>query len=124
MRYSIEPAAGNRHPHLHGTPERPRRQSDLLDDLVTVWHLRRNGVALAVVGEGVFVEGLQDDLHLLLKELEVRFGVEYRSAEGLDLPGLVAAADSEKHAALCEDVGHRVVFGKPKGMPVGDDVHG
>ena len=58
------------------------------------------------------VEGLHDDLDLLLEQLAVGVGVEHRRAEGLDLAGVVAAADAEDGAALGQDVGGGEVLGQ------------
>ena len=77
---------------------------------------------LALVREPVVVEGLEDDLDLLLEQLAVGGLVDQRRAERLDLAGVVAAADAEGDAPAGEDVGHGVVLGEPQRMPHRRDV--
>ena len=77
---------------------------------------------LAVVGERLRVEGLANDLELLLEELSVRVLIEERPAERLDLTSLVAAADAEDDSAAGEDVGHGVVLREPERVPRRQDV--
>ena len=76
----------------------------------------------AVVREAFVVECLEDDVDLLLEHLPVQILVHHDAAEGLDLPGVVAAPDSEDHAAVGEDVGGGVVLGQAQRVPHRTDV--
>ena len=66
--------------------------------------------------EGRLVEGFEDDLDLLLEERPVGRLVGERGAEGLDLTGVVAAADAEDDPAAGQDVDGGEVLGQPQGM--------
>ena len=79
-------------------------------------------VVLAVVGEGGLVEGLEEDLHLLLEQCAVCVGVRHRRAEHLHLARVVAAPDSEQHAAACEYVYRSEVLSQSERVPHGGDV--
>ena len=61
-------------------------------------------------------------IDLFLEQLPVGCLVDQRRAEGLDLPRMVAAADTEHHAAVRQDVGHRVVLGEAQRVPHRGDV--
>ena len=69
-------------------------------------------MALALVRERFLVEGLEDDLDLLLEQLAIGFLVQHRGAEGLDLAGMVAAADAEDRPAAGQDIGDREILGE------------
>ena len=75
-----------------------------------------------MVGEGLLVEALQHEVHLLLEQLAVRRLVDDGRAERLDLARVIAAADTHDHAAVGDDVGHRVVLGEADRMPHGQHV--
>ena len=77
---------------------------------------------LALVREEFVVEGLEDDLDLLLEQLAVGGLVEQRRAEGLDLAGMVAAPDAKGDAPAGQDVGRRIVFRQPQRVPHRGDV--
>ena len=109
-------------PALHREAERARDQREVREVVAAVRHLGRQRVVLALVRERLLVEGLEDDLDLLLEELAVRGLVQERRAERLHLAGVVAAAHAERHAAAGEDVGHREVLGEPERMPHRRDV--
>jgi hypothetical protein len=115
-------AALDRLPALHRQVEGPRNQGELLQGVAAIGDLGRQRVVLALVREGVLVEGLEDDLGLLLVELAVGLLVAQRRAERLDLARVVAASDAEDYASACQDVGHRVVLGEPQRMPHRHDV--
>ena len=99
-------------------------QGYLLQVIPPVLDIGRDVVVLAVVGEGLLVEGHQDGLDLLLEEVPVGLGVQQRRAEGLDLSGLVAAPHAKGNPSPGEDVGRSVVLGQAQWMPVGGDVEG
>ena len=77
---------------------------------------------LPFVGEGVFVEAFEDNLHLLFKKLFVGIVVDDWGAEGFDLSGLIPSSNSENQPAFGHDVGHGVVLGQTDWVPVGHDV--
>src|ERR1044071_10224255 len=87
-------------------------------------HGRGNGVVLAPVRPGFFVEALQEHFHLLLEELLVGLVVEHGRAEGLDLPGVIATTHAHDDAATRHDVRLRVVLREADGMPHGEHVEG
>jgi len=68
------------------------------------------------------VEGLHDDVDLLLEEEPVGFGIEHRAAERLHFSRVVPAADAEDHAPAGHDVGGGEILGQPQRMPHGRDV--
>ena len=77
---------------------------------------------LALVRERLFVERLEDDLHLLLEQFAVGVVVDDGCAERLDFAAVVAAPHAEDDAPVGEDVRHGVVFSEAHRMPHGDDV--
>ena len=79
---------------------------------------------LALVGEGVLVERLHYDFHLLLEHLAVGVvvGVGARHAEGVHLPRVIAPAHAEDDPPVGQDVGGGVVLGQPQRVPHGVDV--
>jgi hypothetical protein len=111
-------------PDLDRLSQGARHECDLSQRVTAVGHIGGNGVALAVVREGVLAECLQDDLHLLFEELAVRLGVQHRVTEALHLAGVVAASYSEDDPALGQDIGGGIVFGEPERVPGGHDVEG
>ena len=117
-------AAGDRLPDLDRAVDRPRHERDLAELVAAVRHGGRDVVVLAVVAEGLLVQRLPEDLHLLLEQLAVGGRVQERRAEGLDLARVVAAAHAHDDPAAGDDVGDGVVLGQPEGMPHGEDVEG
>ena len=77
---------------------------------------------LATVAERLFVEGLENDLHLLFKKLLVGVVVNYRSAEALHLTGVIAPAYAKNQPPSGKHVGHGKVFSQAHGVPHGNDV--
>ena len=71
----------------------------------------------AFVREDFLVEGLEDDLNLLLEQLAVGIGVLHRRAEGLHLACVIAAAHPEYRSSFGQDVGHREVLGQSQRVP-------
>ena len=67
---------------------------------------------LAVVGKGGFVEGFPHDLHLLFEEFAIGVLVDDWVAEYFDFSGVIASADSEAYASVCDDICCGVVFGE------------
>ena len=57
--------------HSTGRLQGPRHQGQLLQGVAAVRYLRRQGVMLALVRKGLLVEGLKDDVDLLLEQLAV-----------------------------------------------------
>ena len=115
-------AAGDGLPDFDGAVEGAGNESDVLKLVAAVGNVGGKVVVFALVAKGLFVEGLEDDLDLLLKKLLVGVVVNDGSAEGLDLPGVVAASNAEDEAAAGHHVGHGEVLGEPEGMPHGDDI--
>ena len=75
-----------------------------------------------MVREGPFVEGLEDNLHLLLKEFTVGHLVRHGIPEGLHLTGVVAPANTENDSAAGQDVRRGVVLGQTQRVPHGGDI--
>src|SRR5262249_3445179 len=72
--HEVEPARAGAHhglPALDGPGDGAWYQRQLLEGVTAVWHLRWQGVVLALVRERGVVEGLEDDLDLLLEQLAV-----------------------------------------------------
>ena len=118
------PAAGDRHPDIDRQVLGPWHHGDVLQPVASVVDRWRTLEVLALEVEGLFVEALQQELKLLLEVFAVGLGIEERCAEGFDLATVIAAADAHDHTAVRHDVGHRVVFGQPDGMPHRQDVEG
>ena len=77
---------------------------------------------LPVMGEGPSLKRLEDNLHLLLKQIPVSGLVKERCAKGLHLSGMIAAAYAESDATFSKDIGGGIVFRQPQGMPHGGDI--
>ena len=103
---------------------RPRHARDVAELIAAVLDGRRALVALAVVAERLLVEALEHEVDLLLEQLPVRRLVDDRRVERLHLARMVAASDAHDHAAVGDDVGHRVVLGQADGMPHREHVEG
>ena len=100
----------------------PGHQGNLLQVIAAIGHVRRDVVVLAVVGEGAFIEGLEDDLYLFLEQLPVGVPVQHGRVQGFDLAGVVAPAHAEDDPSVGEDVGGGIVLGQAQGVPHGGDV--
>src|SRR5204863_5100973 len=108
LRHEVErpfAAALDRLPALDRPAQWPRHEGQLLQLIAAIRHLRRQGVVLALMREAGLVERLEYDLDLLFEDLAVGVLVDERPAEGFDLAGVIAAADSEHGAAFRQDVG-------------------
>ena len=114
----------DRLPALDRAMDRTRHQGQLLELVAAVGNARRQGVVLALVRKRFLVKRLENDLDLLLEQLATGFLVQHRRAEGLDLAGMVAAADAEDRPAAGQDVGGRKVLGQAQRMPHRRDVEG
>ena len=66
---------------------------------------------LSVMGEGPFLECLEDDLHLLLKRIAVGGLIKERCPKGLHFSSMIAAAYAESNTTFSEDIGGSLVFG-------------
>ena len=64
----------------------------------------------------------QQQLQSFLEDLAVGIGIEQWCGKSLDLAGVIAAPDAHDHAAIGDDIGHRVVFGEPDRVPHRQDV--
>ena len=117
-------SAGNRLPDIDRAVQRARNQSDVLQLIAPVRDIRRNLVILAVMAERLLVEGLEDNVDLLLEELPVGVLVKQRRPKCLYLAGLVAATDAEDEPATGQHVAHGEVFGQPQRVPHGHNVEG
>ena len=100
----------------------PGHKAQLLKLVAPIRHLGGDLVVLALVGEGLLPEGLENDLHLLFEQLPVGVPVQHRRTEGLDLAGVVAAPYAEHNPAVGQDVGHGEVFRQPQRVPHRCDV--
>src|SRR5262249_30801329 len=117
--HEIEATLGralDRLPALDGM-DRPGYQREVLQIVPAGGDPRRDGVVLALVGERGVVERLEDDVDLLLEELAIGRLVEERSAEGVDLAGMVPTPDAEPHAAAREHVDGGEVLRQTQRMP-------
>ena len=115
-------AALDRLPALDGQRSRAWHQRQFLEGVAAVGHLWRKGVVLALVREGLLVERLEDDVHLLLEHLAVGDLVLEGRSEALDLAGVIAPAHAEGDSAAGQDVGGCKVLGQAQGIPHGGDV--
>jgi len=82
--HEIEPArvgAYDRLPALDRVMDRARHQGQLFELVAAVGDARRQGVVLALMRERFLVEGLEDDLDLLLEQLAIGFLVQHRGAK-------------------------------------------
>src|SRR5918994_2237635 len=91
-------------PALDGSRLRAWHQGDLPDLIAPIRHRGRDRVVLALVGEGALVEGLEDDLDLLLEQLAVGVLVEHRPSEAFDLARVIAPPDAEDDATAGQPV--------------------
>src|SRR5262249_26989564 len=108
-RHELERACGgalDRLPALDRQIERARDEGELLEGVAAIGHRRRQRVVLALMREALVVEGLEDDLDLLLKERPVALLVAQWGAECFHLARVVAATDAKNDAAAGENVGH------------------
>ena len=99
-----------------------RHERQFLKLVAAIGHAGRQRIVLAAMGEAFAVEGLEQDLDLLLEDLAVGVLVKQRAAKGLDLARVIAAAHAEDGAAPGQDVGDGVVLGEPERMPHRGDV--
>ena len=76
----------------------------------------------ALVVERLLVEAFEQQVEPFLEDRAVGVGVEQRGAQGLNLAGVVAAPDAHDHAAIGDDVGHRVILGEPDRVPHRQDI--
>ena len=114
--------ADDRLPAFDRHVDRTWHQGQFLQLIAAIGDLGRQRVVLALMREGLVVEGLEEDLDLLLEQFAVGVLVDDRRAEGLDLAAVVAAADAEYGAPLGQDVGRRVILGEAQRMPHRCDV--
>src|SRR6266850_86760 len=115
-------AAGDRHPDLDGQVLGARHARDLAELVAAVLDGRRHVVSLAVVAERLLVEALQHQVHLLLEQLAVGRLIDDGGAERFHLARVIAAAHAHDHAAVGDDVRHRVVLGEADRMPHGQHI--
>ena len=85
--------------HSTGRLKGPRHEGQFFQRVAAVGYLRRQCVVPALVRKGFLVEGLEDDVDLLFKQLAVGLLVTERRAEGLDLARVIAATDAKHNAA-------------------------
>ena len=108
--------------HSTGSLRGARHQRQLLQRVAAVGNFGRQGVILALVRPGFFVERLEDDVYLLFKHLAVGVLVLERRAEALHLAGVIAASHAEDDAPAGQYVGGGEVLGQTQRMPHGGDV--
>ena len=109
-------------PALHRQGLGPGHQCQLLEGVAAVGHLGRQGVVLPLVGKGLVVERLEDDVHRFFKLFAVGVLVGDVGTEGLDLASVVAASDSENHPAVGQDIGSGVVLSQAQRVPHRGDI--
>ena len=109
-------------PAFDGEVDRPGDEGDLFQVVAPVGDVDRDVIVLAVVGEGLFIESLEDDVDLFFEEVSVGFLVKEWVAEHLNFPGVVAPTHPEDHPTPGQHVGGGVVLGEAQGMPHGRDV--
>src|SRR5262245_22069526 len=117
-------AACDRHPDVDRQMQRPRDHGDVLKAIAAMVDRRRALIVLALVADGTLVEAFEQQLELLLEQLAIGVGVKKRRAEGFHFARMVAATDAHDDAPVGHDVGHRVVFGQPDGMPHRQHIEG
>ena len=115
-------SADDRLPDLHRPVDWPRHHGDFFQVVAAIRHWRWNRIVFSLIGEGLLIEALEDDLHLFFEELLVGIVVEHRRPERLDLARVIAAPHAENHPPAGEDVRHRKVFGETDRVPHGDDI--
>src|SRR5205823_12218786 len=84
-------AALDRLPALDRQAQGPRHERQLLQLIAAIRHFWRQRVVRPLMREALVVEGLEDDLDLLLEQFAVGRLIEQRRAEGLDLARVIAA---------------------------------
>src|SRR4029077_9691297 len=83
----------DRLPALDRQVERSRDEGKLFEGIAAIRHLGRQRVVLALMREALAVEGLEDDLDLLLEQSSVGLLIAQWGAERFHLARVVAAAD-------------------------------
>ena len=63
----------DRLPALDRQVERPRDEGELFEGVAAIRHVGRQRVVLALMREALVVEGIEDDIDLLLEERTVGF---------------------------------------------------
>src|SRR6266404_3232601 len=96
-------AALDRLPAFDRQLERSRDEGELFKGVAAIRHVGRQRVVLALIREALVVEGIEDDIDLLLKERSVGLLVAQWGAERFYLARLVAATDAKDDAAAGED---------------------
>ena len=98
-------------PALDGSVRRAWDQGDFFDRAAAVRHAGRKVVVGALMGEGLLVPGLENELDLLLEERAIGRGVLQRTAQGRQLARNIAAAAAEAEAPAGKEVGLGHVLG-------------
>src|SRR6266699_3178816 len=111
-------AALDRLPALDRQLERSRDEGELFEGVAAIRHLGRQRV-LALIREALVVEGIEDDIDLLLKERPVGLLVAQWGAERFHLARVVAATDAKDDAATGEDVNGGEVLASRSGCHIG-----
>ena len=120
LRHKVQPArrgALNRLPALHRQPQRARHHRYALQFVAAIRHIRRNRVVLALVRKRLFVERLEDYVHLLLEHIAVAALIEQRRSESLDLAAVIPAPHAEYHPPARQNIRRGIVLGEPQRMP-------
>src|SRR5262249_17570777 len=97
--------------------EKSRDAGEPLEGGAAIRDLGRQRVVLALIRRALFVEGIEDDIALLLKERPVGLLVAQWGAERFHLARVVAATDAKDDAAAGEDVSGSEVLRQPQRMP-------
>src|SRR5712691_7808914 len=115
-------AALDRLPAFDRQLERSRDDGELFKGVAAIRHVGRQRVVLALMREALVVEGIEDDIDLLLKERPVGLLVAQWGAERFHLARVVAATDAKDDAAAGEDVSGSEVLRQPQRMPHRSDI--
>ena len=115
-------SADDRLPDLHRPMNRARHHGEFFQVVAAIGHGRWNRIMFPSMGEGLFIEAFEDDLHLFFEELFVGIIVQHRRPEGLDLARVIAPPDAENHPPAGEDVGHGIVLSQSDRVPHRDDI--
>src|SRR6516165_342204 len=107
-------AALDRVPALDRQVERPRDEGELFEGVAAIRHVGRQRVVLALMRKALIVEGIEDDIDLLLEERPIGLLVAERGAERLYLARVVAATHPKDDAAAGEDVNDGEVLRQPQ----------
>src|SRR5262249_17745012 len=97
-------------------------EGELFEGVAAIRHVGRQRVVLALMREALVVEGIEDDIDLLLKERPIGLRVAQWGAERFSLARVVAATDAKDDAAAGENVNGGEVLRQPQRVPHRSDI--